>query len=163
MSGRCPQKARTRIAEVLGDCVYHTLGLKESLRDERSALEEQDADALHDAVATKSQCVNNIQKLEEQRVELCEASGFHAGSLQMEQMFNWCDENVVISNCSDHLLEIAAECNALNLTNGAIINARRHNIESRLAVLRGTDQDSDTYQRSGSGNSGANKRSLAQA
>lgn len=163
MTRPSPTKARSRVVEVLGDSVLHVMGLKESLEQERAALEDQDTDALSDAVLLKSDCVAKLQDLESQRTGLCEGYGFEASPVQMDQLSDWCDEQDEIANCWHHLMQIAAECNALNLTNGAIIRARRQHIDTSLAVLRGTDQDSGTYQRDGAGYAARNQRPLAEA
>lgn len=163
MNRPSPSDARNKIVEVLGESVYHALGLKESLQEEHSALEVQDAEALHDAVSIKSGCVTKLSELERQRSDLCEASGFHKGPEQMAQMSEWCDENSVVANCWDHLIEIAADCNALNLTNGAIIRVRRQQTDDRLAVLRGTDNHSETYGRGGAETAAMTQRALAKA
>jgi flagellar biosynthesis/type III secretory pathway chaperone len=155
-------EARTRIVEVVGESVYHALGLKESLEVERSALEAQDTDALHDAVSVKGKCVDLLRQLEEKRAALCESFGFKANARQMEQLSDWCDENSEIANCWSHLISIAAECNALNLTNGAIIRIRQQHMDSNLAVLRGADHNPDTYARHGAEHAGLAQRSLAQ-
>lgn len=156
-------EARSQIVDVIGECVYHALGLKESLRHERVALEEQDTDALHSAVDTKSRCVEKMADLDEQRRALCETSGFHAGPEQMIEMSLWCDEDSVVYKAWSQLMEIAADCNALNLTNGAIIRMRNQMVESNLAVLRGANTNPDTYKREGRDIAAMNQRSLAQA
>lgn len=158
-----PLEARNRLAEIIGECVFQALGLKESLKDERAALEIQDTDALYDAVSSKSTIVQSLSRLESERVELCEAAGFAAGNDQMDQMTDWCDEQSVVLNSWSHLMEIVSECNALNLTNGAIIHARQQMVESNLGVLRGVNPDPDTYHREGRDNASTNPRSLAQA
>ena len=158
-----PLEARTRLSEIIGECVFQALGLRESLQHERAALETRDTDALHDAVSTKSTIVRSLSLLESQRLELCEAAGFAHGSNQMDQMTDWCDDESVLRNGWSHLMDIVSECNALNLTNGAIIHARQQMVESNLGVLRGAEQDPDTYHREGRDNAAMNQRSLAQA
>lgn len=163
MSQLTPLEARARIVEVVGESVYHALGLKETLEVERTALESQDTESLYQAVAAKGECVGKLKQLEKRRAELCEASGFGNGPQQMEHMSEWCDEDSVVANCWSHLMSIAADCNALNMTNGAIIHVRQQQIESNLAVLRGADYNPDTYARSGAESAGLAQRSLAQA
>ena len=163
MSRPSKSEARSQIVDVIGECVYHALGLKESLRNERRALEEQDTNALHTAVDTKSQCVEKMAALEEQRRALCETSGFHAGPEQMIEMSQWCDEDSVVYKAWSHLMEIATDCNALNLSNGAIIRMRGEMVASNLAVLRGANSNPDTYKREGQDIAAMNQRSLAQA
>lgn len=158
-----PLEARDRLAEIIGECVLKALGLKESLQHERTALESQDTGALHDAVSTKSTIIQSLSLLESQRLELCEAAGFANGSEQMNEMTEWCDNESVIRNGWSHLMDIVSECNALNLTNGAIIRARQQMVESNLGVLRGAELDPDTYRREGRENAAMTQRSLAQA
>ena len=158
-----PLEARNRLTEIIGECVFQALGLKESLKNERAALETQDTDALHDAVSSKSTIVQSLSLLESERLKLCEAAGFAAGSEQMDQMTDWCDDEYVVRNGWTHLMDIVSECNALNLTNGAIIHARQQMVESNLGVLRGADLSPDTYHREGRDNAAMNQRSLAQA
>lgn len=163
MSRPSPADARRQILDMLGDSVMHALGLKETLHSERRALEEQDTDALSELVQTKSDCVEKLSKLEQRRQQLCEAAGFMAGLEQMDQLVDWCDENSAISKCWLQLMEIAADCNALNMTNGAIIRMRSQMVDSSLAVLRGTDPNQNTYQRQGQDAAARNQRSLAEA
>ena len=163
MSHPTPENARKQIVEIIGNSVYHALGLKESLQDEFAALEAQDMDALRVAVDNKSSCVAALQTLEQQRKDFCIGAGFESGPEQMEQLAEWCDEDEVLANCWQHLMDIAVECNAMNLTNGAIIRARQQQIEAGLAVIRGGAQDPGVYGRSGRGPSGPSQRSLAEA
>ena len=155
--------ARKQIVEVIGNCVYHALGLKETLEDERHALETQDVGALQAAIESKSRCVDELRAMDEQRQVLCAEAGFAAGPDQMLQMVEWCDESSVVANCWQHLMDIATECNTLNVTNGAIIQGRRQQLDSGIALLRGGQTETDTYNRSGRGPRGPNLRSLAQA
>ena len=163
MTARSPEHARKQIVDLIGNSVYHALGLKESLADENAALEEQDMEALRKAVDNKSHCTAALQTLEEQRREFCVAAGFADGPEQMAQLAEWCDEDAVVANCWQHLLDIAVECNAMNLTNGAIIRSRQQQIEAGLAVIRGGTHEPGIYGRSGRGPSGPSQRSLAEA
>jgi len=163
MSRPTPDSARKQIVEIIGNSVYHALGLKESLADEHTALQQQDMDALRLAVDNKSSCVAALQTLEQRRAEFCVTAGFMSGPAQMEQLAEWCDEDSVVANCWQHLLDIAVECNAMNMTNGAIIRSRQQQIEAGLAVIRGGTQEPGVYGRSGRGPSGPSQRSLAEA
>lgn len=155
--------ARELITEIIGDSVFHALGLKESLRDERIALESQDTDELQSAVSIKSEFVERLGRLDRRRRDLCESSGFPDGADQMDRMTDWCDEDSIVQNGWSQLMEIVSDCNALNLTNGAIIRARQQMFEANLGVLRGADVNPNTYQREGQENVAMNQRSLAQA
>ena len=162
MSQPSPTDTRKQVVDLLGESVLLALGLKETLQNERRALEDQDVGELNSIVSTKSECVGKLQQLEEQRRALCETSGFHAGPQQMEDLVDWCDEDAVITKCWSQLMEIAADCNALNLTNGAIISMRSQMLGTNLAVLRGTDPNPNTYGREGRDFAAGNQRSLAE-
>lgn len=151
------------MVELIGNSVYHALGLMETLEDERKALEKQDMDALRSAVEKKGKCVNELRTMENERAALCSASGFEAGLDQMVQMLEWCDESSIIANCWQHLMDIATECNSLNVTNGAIIRGRKQQIDTSIAVIRGGQPTMTTYNRSGTEPHGHNLRSIAEA
>lgn len=149
--------------EVLGECVYQALGLRESLQDERHALEKQDNEALDSALTIKGVCVQRLRELDKRRTDICAACGFAAGPEQMERMLGWCDADSGIADHWRHLMDIVADCNTLNLTNGAIIRLRAQMIETNLAVLRGTQTVPDTYRREGASSAAMTQRTLGQA
>ena len=158
-----PHEARAQIADLIGDSVYEALGLKEALEDERRALEAQDIDGLNAVVGSKSACVDKLRQLDEQRVALCERWGFDNGPHQMTALIEWCDEDELVSSRWEQLMVLAAEGNALNMTNGAIIRVRQQQFESSLSVLRGGTPGTDTYGRNGGDTGDTNRRSLAEA
>jgi len=158
-----PSEARTQIVELLGDTIYHALGLKETLEEERNSLESQDLDGIADAVASKTTCVARLQTLDKKRMQLCGSWGFAAGPEQMQAMIDWCDESELIANRWEQLMIIAAESSALNMTNGAIIRVRQQQFESSLSLIRGVTPGSDTYGRHGEESGDLGRRSLAEA
>lgn len=158
-----PSAARSQLVAIIGDSVYQALGLKQSLEDEHAALAQQDMDALSSAIDAKGAAVGRLQGLEQARQNLCASTGFPAGAEQMQQVAAWCDEDAVIENGWQHLLDIAADCAALNVTNGAIIHSRRQQIETSLAVIRSGNTDTGTYGRSGGRPAAGGQRSLAEA
>ena len=156
-------EARNDIVEILGDTVLHALGLKESLIDERQALEKQDMEAIDAAVDCKSSCVEKLRLLDQERDRVCRSFGFASGPDQLQQLIEWCDEGELIDNRWNHLMVVAAESSAMNMTNGAIIRLRQQQFESSLSVLRGVTPGSDTYGRNGAESGDYSRRSLAQA
>ncbi len=163
MTSPTPADFRKQLADVIGTSVLHAMGLRESLVDEKSALECQDLAALDTAVEAKSRCVNELAALDSKRSGLCARAGFEAGPEQMQAVMAWCDQGSVIANAWDELLAIATDCNALNMTNGAIIRVREQQIRSSLSVLRGQAPANDTYGHPSNASSGFEQRSLAEA
>ena len=156
-------EARTQFVNLLNDTVHQALGLKESLEDERKALESQDMELIEAAVESKNSCVVKLQDLDNKRVALCSACGFSADPEQMQQLIDWCDDDALVKNRWEHLMLIATESASLNMTNGAIIRLRQHQFETGLAVLRGVTPGADTYGRNGEESAGLGHQSLAQA
>lgn len=163
MPALSPSEARARFIELLNDSVYQALGLKETLVDERAALESQDVENIERAVESKSACVSKLQKLDQQRTDLCADCGFSAGPAQMPDLIEWCDDDNLIKDRWDQLMIVAAESSALNMTNGAIIRLRQQQFESSISVLRGVTPGADTYGRHGGESGGFGHRSLAEA
>jgi flagellar biosynthesis/type III secretory pathway chaperone len=163
MTRPSPAEAREQFVEIIGDSIFFALGLKESLQEERKALEAQDMDALHAAVDSKGACVENLQTLDNRRTDLCEQWGFTETSDPMQELIEWCDDDNLINNRWGDLLVIAAESSALNMTNGAIIRLRQQQFESSLSVLRGVTPGADTYGRNGSPSGQLDRSPLAQA
>lgn len=157
------KEARAQFIDLLNDTVYHALGLKESLEEERRALESQDVERIEAAVETKSICVKNLQPLDQKRLQLCSASGFAEDPEQMTQFITWCDDDEVVKSRWEYLMLVAAESAALNLTNGAIIRLRQNQFDSSLALLRGVTAGADTYGKHGEESGGFGRQSLAEA
>ena len=158
-----PTEARTRFVALLNDTVFEALGLKEALEEERRALESQEIEAIDRAVEHKSACVSKLQQLDRERIDYCARLGFVAGPNQMSDLIAWCDDNDLIENRWQHLMVVAAESSALNMTNGAIIRVRQQQFESSLSVLRGVTPGTNTYGRHGGESGGFGHRSLAEA
>ncbi|MGB5336327.1 MAG: flagellar protein FlgN [Woeseiaceae bacterium] len=163
MTRPAPAEARQEIAAIIGESVVQAAGLKEALEDERAALERQDTDALQAVVVSKNEHAAKLQALELRRSELCAAWGFAVGPGQMGELVQWCDEHGVIDRAWAELLQLAADGNTLNLTNGAIIRLRQQQFETSISVLRGVTPGSDTYGRNGAEAGDASRRSLAEA
>ena len=163
MSVPSPAELRKQLTDVIGKSVLLAMGLKESLSEEKSALESQDLRALDNAVTTKSHCVNELAALDSKRAGLCTRAGFEAGPDQMQAVMQCCDEESVIANAWAELMAVAADCSALNMTNGAIIRLRDQHIRSSLSILRGQAPANDTYGHPNRESSGFEQRSLAEA
>lgn len=158
-----PAEARKQLANIFDESVAEAMGLNEALQLERNALETQDIDSLDSVVFTKNSCAEKLQVLDRQRIALCEQCGFAAGPDQMQQLIKWCDEEQLLNTRWDQLVEIAAQGNTLNLTNGAIIRVRQQQIDSSLSVLRGVSPGCETYGRNGEESGDSSRRSLAEA
>ena len=155
--------ARTQVVEILGCSIFHAKGLRESLGNEKDALAAQNMDALVAAIEDKGTQVRELQLLDVKRSELCRESGFSDGPEQMDRFTEWCDQNSQVARSWTQLLELADECNTLNMSNGAVIRVRRQQVEDGLSVLRGQEPGAPTYGRNGVNRDGLANRAIAEA
>jgi len=156
-------EAREEITGIIGRSVSQARRLKESLEVERIALENQDTDVLDDVVVSKNDCAELLQALDIERSALCESWGFIAGPEQMDDVIAWCDKDGLVDRGWSQLMQLAADGNTLNLTNGAIIRLRQQQFETSISLLRGVTPGSDTYGRNGAESGDLSRRSLAEA
>ena len=163
MSPKSHSRNLSRLADVLGACVYQALGLRESLQDERAALEADDLDALQLAVDNKTRCVSELRQLERERSDIASEMGFDPGAAQMDDLTRELGQDATIKSRWQHLLDVASECNTLNMSNGAIIRIRKQQVDAGLAVLRGAEPTAEIYGFDGASAPGYDKRSLAEA
>ena len=86
------RNAREQIVELIGDSIYHALGLKETLQDERKALETQDLNALRGrgrANRPASSCAPSTSA----RTACARTQGLPGATDQMQALVEWCDED----------------------------------------------------------------------
>ena len=81
----------------------------------------------------------------------------------MDDLAEWCDDDLLVTNCWQHFRDIAGECDALNKTNGAIIHLRRQQVLDGLSILRGNPNETITYSPTGSGTTAMAGRPLTEA
>ena len=153
---------RDRLEQMLRAGVLCAAGLKEVLNTERTALEDQNTDALNSAALNKQSFLTDLETLEATRHEICQASGFTAEPGAMDELIQWCDTELLILGLWDQFVDLAKECSELNFSNGAIINVRRQQISGALAVVRGESRNHETYSQSGRETSTTGQRVLAE-
>lgn len=145
MSRPTPQDTRTRLEKVINDGVTCALALKKTLGDERAALQRRDTSTLSQAIEIKETQIRELATLEERRGHICAAAGFDAALQDMRAVTDWCDNDLSIHDGWLRLRAIAADCDSLNLGNGAIIRLRQQQIADGLALLRGAEREADIY------------------
>jgi flagellar biosynthesis/type III secretory pathway chaperone len=156
------ENCRDRLEQMLRAGVQCAAGLKAVLNTERSALEDQDTDALNSAALHKQSLLTELETHEAARHEICQANGFGSRADSMDELIQWCDAECLILGLWDQFVDLAKECSELNFSNGAIINVRRQQISGALAVVRGESRNHETYSQSGRGTSTSGQRVLAE-
>jgi len=158
-----PKECRALLEKNLEDSLANAFELKVILEDERAALERNDPASLHDAAASKQECVNKLEELETRRVNCSQSCGFESGTDAIGELATWCSGGPAMVRSWQEFLDLANLCSNLNSANGAIILVRRSQIENTLAVLRGGIANGDTYGPSGEKAGVLETRALAEA
>ncbi|MEO1244372.1 MAG: flagellar protein FlgN [Pseudomonadota bacterium] len=167
MNAANPQTERLGkgIAQILKRSIDAASNLHAALELERESLEQQDLDGLERAMNEKAARLESLAELEQQRSALCREAGLRDDDPeQMHKLVAPLDERDAVAEQWQRLLELAAECQTLNLGNGSVIRIRQNQLGDRLAVLRGVSADGpSTYGKNGNGPAQAAQRSLAEA
>jgi flagellar biosynthesis/type III secretory pathway chaperone len=126
-----------RLEGVLDREIEAARSLATALQVERAALTGDSADAIKAIALQKVELFGLIEKLGQQRLQLCDAASVSLPNVHSGR-------TPVITGVSDAiaarwlaLLELIASCRMANEINGYIINARRGQVRQLLQILRG--------------------------
>lgn len=151
-------EAGATMKTTLERCIDCALELKTALADERAALERRDTDAMAGAAEAKERLTAELAGLEESRRRI--AGG--GGDATMRALADGCGDADLAAHW-DRYRDVARDCDALNRTNGAIIQLRRRQIVDGLTLLRGEPPAAGTYTQTGAARVGAGGRELTEA
>lgn len=163
MNSPRPDAVRARLKDVLSQAAARAGALKSALAEEREALAGRDAERLDVAVASKRNLVQELDGLERNRAEICSNAGFSDDAAEMSELIAWCDADATLGQGWQQLLELGADCDRLNLANGAIIRLRQQQISQGLLLLRGSAPDTNTYGPTGAAPTTPGGRTLTEA
>jgi len=154
------QDLTTQLAAHLGGQIAAAHLLLKILEEEHTALKGADAHALDRAGSAKIAALNEFERLEQARRQLCR---LHDGRAAFERLIDTLDRGTALRSAWQHLLELTGRCRDANQTNGLIIAYRQKQIRQLLGVLRGAS-GAHTYSPSGTPNAiAASARALARA
>lgn len=142
MTDVSPQTVREDLADILGQATQSAAALQQALGNEREALSGRDPDRLAQAVAAKQMQVQALERLERRRIGVCQSVD---ASADMAEVLSWCNAGPEVAGDWNRLLELSADCDALNLGNGAAIRLRQQQVADGLLVLRGGTEQTPTY------------------
>ncbi len=132
----CAGALETVIREALGTAQR----LESALAGERTALEERDAAALHEAGAGKQDFLSRLDELDGQRRRLLADHGYPADQGGVEAVLADCTPAHPLGALWRELGAVADRCRDMNAANGAIVHLRRRQIGRALDVLRGAPE-----------------------
>ena len=161
MSGPDAEHDKTagKLDQLLGGGIDAATELRAILERERRSLEQRDLEALESAASDKAVHLEKLAQFDRQRKALCRQDG---RELSVEELTRSAADRDGLRRQWQQLLDLAAECKALNLANGSVIHTRLIQLGDRLAVLRGTPAGPVTYSENGGQPAHAAQRSLAE-
>lgn len=143
----CADALETVIREALDSARQ----LEATLADERTALEDRDAEKLNEAGNRKQQDLVRLERLDGQRRHLLTEYGYPEHEGGVETVLSACPDGHPLALMWQELAEIAGRCRDTNATNGAIVHLRRRQVARALDVLRGVpDETASVYAADGS-------------
>ena len=137
-------------------CLQAAGALKACLLKERKALSGRDPQALEAAISEKA------RGLQAFAAALGAENAASATALRETVQTN-AGGNDAAAERWQTFLKLAAECNDLNLSNGAAIRLRQRQVVSGIALLRGEKTPSETYGPRGAAADGSAGRPLTEA
>ena len=154
-------QARAELQRIVEQNLECAVQLSELLHEERHALEEQDVDSLRAVAANKQLAVQRMEEIEKQRRSLCAAMGVGVDAPGMDELQSLCDPKASVKPMWDKLINIVAECEALNRSNGAISRLRSAQLKSVLEMFNSTDSVNPLYNATGHGISQTEQHAIA--
>jgi len=149
-----------QFGRLLGGGIDAALELRTILEHERHSLEQRDLEALESAANDKAVLLETLANFDRQRKALCTQDG---REFSVEALTRNAANKDGLRQKWQQLLDLAAECQALNLVNGGVIHTRQVQLGDRLAALRGAPPGPVTYSETGGQAAQAAQRSLAEA
>ena len=153
-------KTARKLGQLLGGGIDAATELRAILKRERLSLEQRDLEALESAASDKAVQLETLADFDRQREALCKQDGTE---LSVEKLTRSAATADGLRRQWQQLLDLAAECKALNLANGSVIHTRQIQLGDRLAALRGMPQGPVTYSETGGQAAQAAQRSLTEA
>lgn len=122
--------------------------LSDALREERTALEAADVDALNRAGASKHSLMLKLEQLDSERLQL--SQGAPEASRELAPLWQ-------------QILQSLRACQQLNQRNGQLVGVRLQQVRKALAVLTGNDAEASVYGRAGELRTSLRSQTLAEA
>jgi len=135
-----------------------------SLKEERQALINQNADQLTQQVLTKQNSVLDLDELSGQLKELLTRYGFNIDSTGLIACLDWCAPDDQLSLLTDEVSMLQEKCQAENQGNSLYAKKSQELVSRTIDVLRGEKAaQPDLYEASGSTHAGSRSRILGKA
>jgi flagellar biosynthesis protein FlgN len=140
-----PQTCRAQLSRLIQEETAALGDLAVLLDREFTHMQDNDVEALRDAMRERHKCVARILKVDDERRALCRTLGRPHDLKGLEALLAWCDPERTLVAAWAGCTAAAIKCRGLNDRNGAIAGARLQNVQARLGVLIDGRRETVTY------------------
>ncbi len=140
-----PQTCRAHLQRLIQEETAALGELAVLLDREFAHMQDNDVDALTEAMRERHKCVTRILKVDTERRGLCRTLGRPHDLKGLESLLAWCDPQATLAGAWAACTAAATRCRGLNDRNGAMAGARLQNVQARLGVLVEGGRDTVTY------------------
>ena len=146
--------SNTALKIILDNIAQQLTALDNTLRDEFTALSDDDLNNIHDAAESKNHIFEQLEKFEQQRCQLLQNAELEPDSKGIKTyMLRHINDPAIRSEVAQFWQDIenlTQTCRRNNKINGIILEKNRQRTERALAILKGqTIETNTTYTASG--------------
>jgi flagellar biosynthesis/type III secretory pathway chaperone len=115
---------RERLATLMAGQNAQLAALEGLLAQEYDLLQTRDAEGLEKAGTARQQCIGHILRIEDERRELCRATGRADDTAGLHSLLAWCDPTGLLLPAMQEYRERTRRCREHNDRNGILVNGR---------------------------------------
>ncbi|HEX4024364.1 MAG TPA: flagellar protein FlgN [Steroidobacteraceae bacterium] len=138
MSGVQRDQIQPHLQRILAEESRLLAELEGLLQQETDILRGDDVAAIHRIGGARARCVEQLTRLDGERVDACRMLSFGSAHGALEKLFAWADPGASLRGQWLSNLQIARRCRDLNDRNGAIVTVKLGQVRQLLGKLRGT-------------------------
>ena len=124
MSSHDPTHIREQLAALMAGQNAQLSALEGLLTQEHELLQSRNAEGLERAGAARQQCLGHILRIEDERRELCRATGRSDDPAGLHSLLAWCDPTGLLVPAMQEYRDRTQRCRELNDRNGMLVNGR---------------------------------------
>jgi flagellar biosynthesis protein FlgN len=117
-------QCREQLATLMAGVNALLAELESLLAQEYDLLQSRNAEGLEKAGAARQQCLGHIMRIEDERRELCRATGRSDDTAGLQSLLAWCDPTGLLMPAMQEYRERTQRCRDQNDRNGFLVNGR---------------------------------------
>ena len=119
-----PTHCREQLAALMAGQNAQLAALESLLTQEYELLQSRNAEGLEAAGTARQQCIGHILRIEDERRELCRATGRGDDPAGLHSLLAWCDPTGLLVPAMQEYRDRTQRCRERNDRNGILVNGR---------------------------------------